>query len=202
MSIKKNIGVLVLLLVLLSMSAVSAEDVSINANDTYQTPNEIQKDFTSLQTDIDNSQGAFELTYDVKHGDDEIDNYGISITKNTIINGNGHTIDANGHGSIFVVKDSSVTLTLNDLTLINANPVSDSSGIVSNGGAVYFDGSTLIVNNVNFKNNTVYKYGGAIYTTGTCIVDSSVLMEMMCNSEVKILTMVVQLSMQIMVLHY
>ena len=174
MSIKKNIGVLVLLLVLLSMSAVSAEDVSINANDTYQTPNEIQKDFTSLQTDIDNSQGAFELTYDVKHGDDEIDNYGISITKTTIINGNGHTIDANGHGSIFVVKDSSVTLTLNDLTLINANPVSDSSGIVSNGGAVYFDGSTLIVNNVNFKNNTVYKYGGAIYTTGTCIVDSSV----------------------------
>ena len=174
MSIKKNIGVLVLLLVLLSMSAVSAEDVSINANDTYQTPNEIQKDFTSLQTDIDNSQGVFELTYDVKHGDDEIDNYGISITKTTIINGNGHTIDANGHGSIFVVKDSSVTLTLNDLTLINANPVSDSSGIVSNGGAVYFDGSTLIVNNVNFKNNTVYKYGGAIYTTWTCIVDSSV----------------------------
>ena len=174
MSIKKNIGVLVLLLVLLSMSAVSAEDVSINANDTYQTPNEIQKDFTSLQTDIDNSQGAFELTYDVKHGDDEIDNYGISITKTTIINGNGHTIDANGHGSIFVVKDSSVTLTLNDLTLINANLVSDSSGIVSNGGAVYFDGSTLIVNNVNFKNNMVYKYGGAIYTTGTCIVDSSV----------------------------
>ena len=174
MSLKKNIGVLVLLLVLLSMSAVSAEDVSINANDTYQTPNEIQKDFTSLQTDIDNSQNVFELTYDVKHGDDEIDNYGISITKTTIINGNGHTIDANGHGSIFVVKDSSVTLTLNDLTLINANPVSDSSGIVSNGGAVYFDGSTLIVNNVNFKNNTVYKYGGAIYTTGTCIVDSSV----------------------------
>ena len=174
MSIKKNIGVLVLLLVLLSMSAVSAEDVSINANDTYQTPNEIQKDFTSLQTDIDNSQGVFELTYDVKHGDDEIDNYGISITKTTIINGNGHTIDANGHGSIFVVKDSSVTLTLNDLALINANPVSDSSGIVSNGGAVYFDGSTLIVNNVNFKNNTVYKSGGAIYTTGTCIVDSSV----------------------------
>nr|WP_302438996.1 Ig-like domain repeat protein [Methanobrevibacter smithii] len=174
MSIKKNIGVLVLLLVLLSMSAVSAEDVSINANDTYQTPNEIQKDFTFLQTDIDNSQGAFELTYDVKHGDDEIDTYGISITKTTIINGNGHTIDANGHGSIFVVKDSSVTLTLNDLTLINANPVSDSSGIVSNGGAVYFDGSTLIVNNVNFKNNIVYKYGGAIYTTGTCIVDSSV----------------------------
>ena len=174
MSIKKNIGVLVLLLVLLSMSAVSAEDVSINVDDTYQTPNEIQKDFTSLQTDIDNSQGVFELTYDVKHGDDEIDNYGISITKTTIINGNGHTIDANGHGSIFVVKDSSVTLTLNDLTLINANPVSDSSGIVSNGGAVYFDGSTLIVNNVNFKNNAVYKYGGAIYTTGTCIVDSSV----------------------------
>ena len=174
MSLKKNIGVLVLLLVLLSMSAVSAEDVSINTNDTYQAPNEIQKDFTSLQTDIDNSQGAFELTYDVKHGDDEIDNYGISITKTTIINGNGHTIDANGHGSIFVVKDFSVTLTLNDLTLINANPVSDSSGIVSNGGAVYFDGSTLIVNNVNFKNNTVYKYGGAIYTTGTCIVDSSV----------------------------
>ena len=174
MSIKKNIGVLVLLLVLLSMSAVSAEDISINADDTYQTPNEIQKDFTSLQTDIDNSQNVFELTYDVKHGDDEIDNYGISITKNTIINGNGHTIDANGHGSIFVVKDSSVTLTLNDLTLINANPVSDSSGIVSNGGAVYFDGSTLIVNNVNFKNNTVYKCGGAIYTTGTCIVDSSV----------------------------
>lgn len=174
MSIKKNIGVLVLLLVLLSMSAVSAEDVSINANDTYQAPNEIQKDFTSLQTDIDNSQEVFDLNYDVKRGDDEVDNYGISITKTTIINGNGHTIDANGHGSIFVVKDSSVTLTLNDLTLINANPVSDSSGIVSDGGAVYFDGSTLIVNNVNFKNNMVYKYGGAIYTTGTCIVDSSV----------------------------
>lgn len=68
MSLKKNIGVLVLLLVLLSMSAVSAEDVSINTNDTYQAPNEIQKDFTSLQTDIDNSQNVFELNYDVKHG--------------------------------------------------------------------------------------------------------------------------------------
>ena len=32
------------------------------------------------------------------------DNYGISITKTTIINGNGHTIDANGHGSIFCSK--------------------------------------------------------------------------------------------------
>lgn len=61
MSLKKNIGVLVLLLVLLSMSAVSAEDVSVDTNNTYQAPNEIQKDFTSLQTDIDNSQNVFEL---------------------------------------------------------------------------------------------------------------------------------------------
>ena len=43
MSIKKNIGVLVLLLVLLSMSAVSAEDVSINANDTYQRQMKFKK---------------------------------------------------------------------------------------------------------------------------------------------------------------
>ena len=40
MSLKKNIGVLVLLLVLLSMSAVSAEDVSVDTNNTYQAPNE------------------------------------------------------------------------------------------------------------------------------------------------------------------
>ena len=174
MSLKKNFGVLILLLVILSMSTVSAEDISIDTNNTYQAPNEIQKNFTSLQTDIDNSKGVFDLAYDVKHGDDETDNYGISITKTTIINGNGHTIDANNYGGIFIVKDSSVTLTLNDLTLINANPVSTEAGIESKGGAIYFDGSTLMVNNVNFKNNTVYQRGGAIYTTGTCIVDASV----------------------------
>ena len=155
MSIKKNIGVLVLLLVLLSMSAVSAEDVSINANDTYQTPNEIQKDFTSLQTDIDNSQGAFELTYDVKHGDDEIDNYGISITKTTIINGNGHTIDANGHGSIFVVKDSSVTLTLNDLTS-ELHIISIKNRTVYNTSSSSVNCTTIFIDHIVFEIHIIY----------------------------------------------
>ncbi len=46
MSLKKEYWcVSSFLLVLLSMSAVSAEDVSINTNDTYQAPNEIQKRF-------------------------------------------------------------------------------------------------------------------------------------------------------------
>ncbi|WP_299521797.1 S-layer family protein [uncultured Methanobrevibacter sp.] len=174
MSLKRTFGVLILLLVLLSVSAVSAENISDSTNNTYYASDDVQKDFSSLQTDIDNSQGVFNLDYDVKHGDDESDVYGITITKSMTINGNGHTIDANNYGGIFIVKDSSVVLTLNDLTLINANPVSNDAGIVSDGGAIFFSGSSLMVNNVNFKNNTVYKFGGAIYTTGTCIVDNSV----------------------------
>jgi hypothetical protein len=77
-----------------------------------------------------------------------------------VINGNGHTIDANNQSRIFVVEGTNITI--KNLTVINAN--SDA------GGALYvYEGTSLTTDSLIFENNTaggsvVYVYGSEYHS--------------------------------------
>ena len=95
---------------------------------------------------------------------------GIIINKNITIDGNGHTVDANGQSRIFNLKGSDLAITLNNITFVN--------GDANSGGAIYQgDGIPIAVTvkNCNFKNNTVINDGGAVYlkSTGLIIIENN-----------------------------
>lgn len=113
--------------------------------------------FTELSQLISNTDSSLELDKDYKHvSGDDVANTGIVISKNMIINGNGHTIDASNLGRIFSVSGSNVIL--KNITLINGK----FSGY---GGAVYVSGANFTLDNCKLEDNYA-NYGGAIYSTG------------------------------------
>ena len=84
---------LILLVLFISISAVSAEDGN----------------FTSLQRDIQLSTDSIELTQNYVYDnstDSELKN-GIFINEdNFVVNGNGHTIDGSNQSRIFLINGS------------------------------------------------------------------------------------------------
>ena len=129
---------LLFFVLLISISAVSAEG-----------------NFTSLQTDIANSENSIDITQDYKFdekADTSLDS-GILINKsNFVINGNGHTLDGNSMTRIFNVKGESITI--NNLNFINGN--------ANIGGAVLCDGKNTVINNCTFNKNNATSDGGAV----------------------------------------
>ena len=71
---------------------------------------------------------------------------GIVLTKDIIIDGKGHTLDAKEFVRIFVLNDASKNLVLKNLTFINAKS--------TRGGAVYSKCTSIEVYDCNFINNT------------------------------------------------
>ncbi len=128
---------LVFLVLFISVSAVSADG-----------------NFTSLQTDIANSENSIDITQDYTYdegADTDIDS-GIIVNKtNFVINGNGHTLNGNNQTRIFHIIGENVTI--NNLKLIYGN------GNI--GGSIVCDGVSLI-NNCTFSNNFASVDGGAI----------------------------------------
>ena len=98
----------------------------------------------------------------------------IIINKAVIIDGQGHTISAEGMGRIFNITSDNVTL--KNITLIQGSVVYD------NGGAVYNTGDNILISDCTFKENQVYYYGttiaegrgGAICSYGNLTVTNSV----------------------------
>ncbi|WP_407413824.1 C1 family peptidase [Methanobrevibacter sp.] len=129
---------LVFFVLFISISAVSAEG-----------------NFTSLQTDIANSENSIDITQDYifdEKADAGLDS-GIVIKKtNFVINGNGHTLDGNSMARIFNVAGESITI--NNLTFINGN--------ANIGGAVLCDGNNAVINNCTFNKNNATTDGGAV----------------------------------------
>ena len=118
--------------------------------------------FSSLQNLINSASAGdvinLERNYKYNTTTDSQITVGVLIANkdNLIINGNGHTIDAKGQKSAFVITSSGVTI--KNLTIKNCN-------IAANGGAIYF-GKSGSVENCNFeKNNATGSsgYGGAVY---------------------------------------
>ena len=144
--LKKLIFLLIVVLLFISIGAVSAEG-----------------NFTSLKNDIDSNPKSVDLTQDYVYDnntDDQLSS-GIVIDKDDfVVNGNGHTIDGSNQARIFALTGDNITL--KNLNLINGN--SSVGGAVLCPGFVNFE-------NVTFKYNTADK-GAAIGCQNATIVGS------------------------------
>ena len=180
MNYKIIISVFILTVVFISaLTSVCAGDV--NDTDEIIGENNIEEklnvadngSFTALQDKInvadENSTIELENNYMYNTG---FDNNGILISKSVIIDGKGHSINADGKSRIFQINNNS-HVTLLNLTFINAQI--EGSANTGGGGAIFNNNANLIIKNSIFKNNTVLKFFGAgIYSKGNLTVIDSV----------------------------
>lgn len=159
----KKILLITVVLFLISMTAVSAEDIN-QTNDTLEiTDSDVvsageTKSFMDLSTDIDNSpEDRIDITSDYKYNaktDKDLQKgkpLVISETGSYTINGNNHVIDAGNKAAVF--RFTNGTVIINNLKIINSNT-----------SAIYLNNCELRTNNVTFENNhDYYEEGGAIY---------------------------------------
>ena len=143
----------ILLVGVLSLSMVSANDV----NDVAVSNDD--GNFTELQNIVKDG-GIVMLDKNYKAVENET---AITISKNTLINGYNHIIDANGYCGIFNVNDG-VTLTLKNLNLQNAYSFSNGGAINTNNGNI------ILKEDVTFINNNAVN-GGAIYSESSISID-------------------------------
>lgn len=181
---KKIIWSLILLVALLSVSGVGAADniTGDEINDLVGMEDSIVNDslsassktFTDLNNLLnDNSKWNFELTDDyVFSSSDSAFKEGIPISRSISIQGNGHTINANGQARIFNLTNY---VTFYNINFINANSPSGSAITGTNyaaidcrftnnhadtsGGAMYGG----YAKNCIFQGNTADRWGGAVY---------------------------------------
>jgi predicted outer membrane repeat protein len=120
--------------------------------------------FSDLQKEIKSAEGILILNkdyYATKPG--WFSSSSVTINKDIIINGQGHTLDAKQFGRIFKITGGKVTLV--NIKFIN--------GFESkNGGAIYCeDAKSLTIDHCIFENNAVKSskeiHGGAIYCENT-----------------------------------
>ena len=115
---KKLIFLLIVVLLFISIGAVSAEG-----------------NFTSLKNDIDSNPKSVDLTQDYVYDnntDDQLSS-GIVIDKDDfVVNGNGHTIDGSNQARIFALTGDNITLkNLESLQKENLERTSDLTSIQS-----------------------------------------------------------------------
>ena len=165
-----KIMIIVLILILSAGAVCASESLSDDKmmNDSNEIIETVQDDahkdiygvgeasFTDFQNEIKSSDNFFNVSRDYKFNNQTDNVGGIAIKKdNFVINGNGHTIDADGKSMIFTI--SSGNITINNLKIINAK--------TAGGGAIATsDTSSLKTNNVTFENNQAG--GGTLYVGG------------------------------------
>lgn len=159
------------MVILITTSAVTAADNNTEITTTNNNDNVLSIDNTNNDEILtDGNDGSFaELNKEI-NGDSSTNivldkNYtysstdtiktGIVIYKNnTVIDGQGHTIDAKGQSRMFNV--TATTVTLKNINFVNGYGV--------DGGAVRGYGENLRVINCTFTDNTASSWGGAIFS--------------------------------------
>lgn len=148
---------IILLLLLLTITAVNAEDTWYVSSDADTTGDgSIDHPFKTLEEGLNANKGGDSIylypgTYYIN--DQE-------ITKDTTITGENKEntiIDGNASNRLFLL-DNNAKLTLTNLTLNNTDMIE----IQESGGAILINSGTLTAYNCNFNNHRV-KYGGGIY---------------------------------------
>ena len=162
-----------------ALSAMDSDDLSI-VEDTEFILNAGGDDssFSSLNATVNSGNDEIEITNDYLFNDESDWDFveGINIARNNlVINGNNHTIDANGNAIIFMITGSNIII--NDLILRNANYYSiancgdlTTSNVEFNNGnsqasALYMADSQYTSENDRFVNNN----GSAIYAYDSSI---------------------------------
>ena len=170
---RKFIILLIFLVVLLSVSTVSASDnatsniasvekttdeiVSVEENQVILSENNESGTFADLQSEINNAPegSVLNLTRDYNGAYD----YRIQLNKNLTINGQGHTLNCLGEKDCSAFYSNSGYIILKNLKIINGK-----NDFNQKGGAIYIEGSAqYTIINCTFNNNWADDYGGAIY---------------------------------------
>lgn len=140
----------------LSYSSHSTNENILSENSTATTPS---ISFSELSNQIKhNSKITLDSDVVYKSGDSSD---GITIGKNMVINGNGHTIDAKSKARLFRVG-TGYSITLSNVNIINGYISGQSGGVILSSG-------TLKLTNCNFTNCNVVGSkcdGGAIAGSG------------------------------------
>ena len=179
---KKLIIIFSLIFLLLMITNVSASDTNTTEDDTcsmmdysaevtgvddnVSVLSTAQGTFTELQSLINGGSDAVILDKDYTFDSDVDGNLksGIKISKSIMINGNGHTINADNCGRIFNITGNNVIL--NDLIITNAcinNSLDyrytnnhNTSISADNGAGIIWVGLNGILNNTIISNNNIY----------------------------------------------
>ena len=159
---------LILLILMFSITAISAVDLNDTNKDVLNDVNTDTKSFSDLDMEIMDADSNITLDKDYKYDDtkDMYYFYGINVnTEDFVINGNNHVIDCNGKTKAFNIKVKNVEI--NNLIIKNG---------FSNGGSAISATSKLTLNNVTFincsgngQNSTTF---GAIYSEGQLTVNN------------------------------
>ncbi|WP_296888045.1 Ig-like domain repeat protein [uncultured Methanobrevibacter sp.] len=170
---------IIIICCIFSLHAVSAADDGSTTDDmvltstdvsAYSLPNldnQLQSgsgdagSFSDLQNDTKNGGSiTLDRNYTYNSSSDSGLAGGISITKDTVIDGQGIvTIDANNMARVFTIAKGT-TVTLKGITFINANPASGHGGSIFAPGVVHIDNCIFINNTANYAN------GGAVCLAG------------------------------------
>ena len=187
---KMILSSLIFVLLLLSITAISAADLNETDDISVLTDSNInEKSFTDLNTDISNANSKIDLSSDYKFNNQSDLNYANGITVNNkkfVINGNNHIIDCDNKARAFNLTKGNVeinnliiknafhnsgsaintyaNLTLNNVTFINCS-YNDSESV----GALLAIETDLSINNCKFIDNAG-QYGASISSYGSSLI--------------------------------
>ena len=162
----KKVALIILIILCLGMlvSTVAASEVNETFENQKDSVGDVlslnetsirdDADFTTLAKDINNGGESVKLTrnYTMKEGETHV----VISKSNILIDGQGHTLDADNRGNIFGVSGTNIIF--KNITFIN--------GLGVNGGAIgdfYGSGKNYTVIDCTFINNTATNCGGALY---------------------------------------
>lgn len=143
-----------------------SNDEKVSANAEPKQP--LTSAYSQFRDDIDDGKANIVLKDDIKISSPFV------ITSPTVIDGQGHTIDAQKKTNIFILNSK---LTLKNMILKN--------GKASQGGAIYSYTHDLIIDNCKFENNFASENGGAIYisTADLTVTNSKFIKNSVKNSK-------------------
>ena len=202
---------IILLLVFLSLSVVSAsdnqtQDISMSDVDDVVATNEIAS-FTDLQNVINNAKNGDTINLHKNYSYSKNDpTEGILINKSITINGNGAVLDAKNSSRIFSIigaydendddYENDGKVVLNDLIFKNGNAKNGGAIFVTDSEEIYTTTVFLNITNCGFSNNRAIDvskveefstegYGGAIYSIENCVmkIKNSIFINNTCDFE-------------------
>lgn len=168
MKINKLIVLSLILLILFTLSAVSAEKniTNFTSNGDLLTSDSPNANFNDLNKEINESTNELKLTRDYVYDEGNDINFtdGINVSKsNFLLDGNGYSIDGNGKARIFNIIGNNVTLK----NLIIKNALNGAVSFVQPNAEYYLD-------NVTIQNSSSkYSYGGIELNASNLVVNNS-----------------------------
>lgn len=127
--------------------------------------NEGVRNFKYLDNLISGGAERIVLDSDIILDDDELPEYesGIVVDNDIVIDGAGHSIDANGKARVFRLKAEKIVL--KNMTFKN--------GYNYLGGALFIYDSNVTIENCCFKDSNAFGNGGAIFSHGKVTISDS-----------------------------